>query len=167
MRTAKTLIRLGGCPGWSESSLGAHAILVIWCENMPKILCRFFCVFFLRFEVYFCFWLVMAQNLRFSVAVCCKIHWWCAGSFTRHAVWKVIVITFWKIVIQWRAKSMSQFSKFPLTYMYFSVCKKIDNFISTHPVSMEIILMESEITGTLDTHICCVHCFSDTKITAL
>ena len=23
-RTAKTLIRLGGCPGWSESSLGAH-----------------------------------------------------------------------------------------------------------------------------------------------
>ena len=24
MRTAKTLIRLGGCPGWSESSLGAH-----------------------------------------------------------------------------------------------------------------------------------------------
>ena len=25
MRTAKTLIRLGGCPGWSESSLGAQA----------------------------------------------------------------------------------------------------------------------------------------------
>ena len=24
-RTAKTLIRLGGCPGWSESSLGAHS----------------------------------------------------------------------------------------------------------------------------------------------
>ena len=24
MRTAKTLIRLGACPGWSESSLGAH-----------------------------------------------------------------------------------------------------------------------------------------------
>ena len=24
-RTAKTLIRLGGCPGWSESSLGAQA----------------------------------------------------------------------------------------------------------------------------------------------
>ena len=23
--TAKTLIRLGGCPGWSESSLGAHS----------------------------------------------------------------------------------------------------------------------------------------------
>ena len=25
MRTAKTLIRLGGCPGWSEFSLGAHS----------------------------------------------------------------------------------------------------------------------------------------------
>ena len=28
MQTAKTLIRLGGCPGWSESSLGTHAILL-------------------------------------------------------------------------------------------------------------------------------------------
>ena len=27
-RTGKTLIRLGGCPGWSESSLGAHAMLL-------------------------------------------------------------------------------------------------------------------------------------------
>ena len=25
MRTAKTLIRLGRCPGWSESSMGAHS----------------------------------------------------------------------------------------------------------------------------------------------
>ena len=25
MRTMKSLIRLGGCPGWSESSLGAHS----------------------------------------------------------------------------------------------------------------------------------------------
>ena len=28
-RTAKTLIRLGGCPGWSESSQGAHASLLV------------------------------------------------------------------------------------------------------------------------------------------
>ena len=27
--TAKTLIRLGRCPGWSESSLGAHAVLLV------------------------------------------------------------------------------------------------------------------------------------------
>ena len=29
MRTAKTLSRRGGCPGWSESSLGAHILLVV------------------------------------------------------------------------------------------------------------------------------------------
>ena len=29
MQTAKTLIRLGRCPGWSESSLVAHAILLV------------------------------------------------------------------------------------------------------------------------------------------
>ena len=29
MWTAKTLIRLGGCTGWSESSLGANAILLV------------------------------------------------------------------------------------------------------------------------------------------
>ena len=28
-RTAKTLIKLGGCPGWSESSLGAHSFCLI------------------------------------------------------------------------------------------------------------------------------------------
>ena len=29
MRTAKTLIRLGGCTSWAESSMGAHAILLV------------------------------------------------------------------------------------------------------------------------------------------
>ena len=29
MRTAKTLITLGGCPGLSESSLSAHVILLV------------------------------------------------------------------------------------------------------------------------------------------
>ena len=29
MWTAKTLIRLGGCPGWCESLLGAHTILLV------------------------------------------------------------------------------------------------------------------------------------------
>ena len=29
MRTVKTLVRLGGCPGWSESSLGAYASLLV------------------------------------------------------------------------------------------------------------------------------------------
>ena len=29
MQTAKTLIRLGGCPGWTESLLGAHAKFIL------------------------------------------------------------------------------------------------------------------------------------------
>ena len=29
MRASKTLIRLGGCPGLSESLLGAHAIVLV------------------------------------------------------------------------------------------------------------------------------------------
>ena len=29
IRTAKTLIRLGGCPGWSESLLGAQVVLLV------------------------------------------------------------------------------------------------------------------------------------------
>ena len=46
--TVKTLIRLGGCPGWSESSLGAHVILlVLSCGgsitcSVPFIFCVYF-----------------------------------------------------------------------------------------------------------------------------
>ena len=29
-RTERTLIRLGGCPGWSESSLGVHSFCWFW-----------------------------------------------------------------------------------------------------------------------------------------
>ena len=37
-RIAKTLIRLGGCSGWSESSLGAHAIfLALSCAGSNAI----------------------------------------------------------------------------------------------------------------------------------
>ena len=57
-RTAKILIRLGGCPGWSESSLGAQSFLlvlswgaqikttwpcIIWarsCENVSYVICE-------------------------------------------------------------------------------------------------------------------------------
>ena len=48
-RTAKTLIRLGGCQGWSESSLGAHAILLVlsWggtseVITMPETILKYF-----------------------------------------------------------------------------------------------------------------------------
>ena len=40
MRTVKTLIRLGGCPGWSESSLGAESFC--WfCHKAVQILLIF------------------------------------------------------------------------------------------------------------------------------
>ena len=38
----KTLIRLGGCPGWSEASLGAHS------------LCRGLCLFVMSWLIYVC-----------------------------------------------------------------------------------------------------------------
>ena len=37
MQTAKTLIRLGGCPGWSVSSLGAHSFCC-FCHVVAQIL---------------------------------------------------------------------------------------------------------------------------------
>ena len=40
-RTAKTLIRLGGCPGWSESSLGAHAILLVLSWGSSLYFCAY------------------------------------------------------------------------------------------------------------------------------
>ena len=49
----RRLIRLGGCPGWSESSLGTKIILLVlsccdsylvWCHCFQRI--RFFCFFF-------------------------------------------------------------------------------------------------------------------------
>ena len=36
--TAKTLIRLGGCPGWSESSLGADWSLCWFCHVLAQII---------------------------------------------------------------------------------------------------------------------------------
>ena len=83
MRTAKTLIRLGECPGWSESSLGAQVIVLVlscagWvCENsqgsgetawIPRLpsLCWLFikCVPFSHSGRFICvFWLYIWRNL--------------------------------------------------------------------------------------------------------
>ena len=41
MRTAKTLIRLGGCPGWSESSQGTQ-VLVLSCGSSFFTSCLFY-----------------------------------------------------------------------------------------------------------------------------
>ena len=47
MRTVKTLIRLGGCPSWSESSLGAHSFC--WFCHVAAQFC-FFCEFSFYFR---------------------------------------------------------------------------------------------------------------------
>ena len=41
MRTAKTLIRLGRCPGWSQSSLGAHVILLVLSCHGSNMHCKY------------------------------------------------------------------------------------------------------------------------------
>ena len=41
MRTAKTLIRLGGCPSWSESSLGAYSLC--WIFHVAAQISNTFC----------------------------------------------------------------------------------------------------------------------------
>ena len=35
--TCQTLIRLGGCPGWSQSSLGAEVVLLVWSYHQRLI----------------------------------------------------------------------------------------------------------------------------------
>ena len=39
--TTNTLIRLGGCPGWSESLLGAHAILLVLSRGGSSVILTF------------------------------------------------------------------------------------------------------------------------------
>ena len=43
MWTVKILIRLGGCPGWSEFSLGAHAILLVLSWGGSNVTGSFLC----------------------------------------------------------------------------------------------------------------------------
>ena len=81
MRTAKSLFRLGGCPGWSESSLGAHSFCCCFC------LLFFFCLYFFFFRVtayvtrekerkcdregqlffYLCLWILFINNVDYKV----------------------------------------------------------------------------------------------------
>ena len=60
MRTTKTLIRPGGCPGWSESSLGTHSFC--W-------FCHVVAQFFLSFAPFWygCRNTFNSQNSRLSI----------------------------------------------------------------------------------------------------
>ena len=77
-RTAETLIRLGGCPGWSESSLGAQS----------------FCGFVMRRLI--CIWIsasslgpflpnfIEVEGAYWFRPVCDWVGWW-VGGFIRNA----------------------------------------------------------------------------------
>ena len=55
LSTAKTLIRLGGCPGWSESSLGAHSFW--WFCHVTHVVAHI--VYFL--------WITLYTALEFQI----------------------------------------------------------------------------------------------------
>ena len=83
--TAKTLIRLGGCPGWSESSLGAHSfcwfchVSYVTCWNAQRhvqllnfhVLTDFLWIYnqgcpSFAFSQYFATWLLINANGKFT-----------------------------------------------------------------------------------------------------
>ena len=67
---AKTLIRLGGCPGWSESSLGAHAISFVlsWGGSY----------FYIIWTI--CIWLRMDSTIDLRI----EAHFWNHSWVTRY-----------------------------------------------------------------------------------
>ena len=62
-RTAKTLIRLGGCPGWSESSLGAESFC--WfCHEAAQL------KFLQCIQLLFYFWVARLWSHPCSIMLC-------------------------------------------------------------------------------------------------
>ena len=51
------------------------------------------------------------------------------------------------------AINISSQCEFPLTSVHFSVCKKINYFISVHAIEIRNILVERKITGAIYTTI--------------
>ena len=77
MRTAKTRISLGSCPGWSESSLGTHIILLILscCGSDVHAIDQtwdFKLIFVRGFYWHFTTW-------------CTSVFWW---YLIGHSIWK-------------------------------------------------------------------------------
>ena len=73
MQTAKTLIRLGGCPGWSESSLGAHSLCWFCHEaaQLWKLLLMIGCKAMLLIS-FLCTWMCAGALLAFSDMIDCS-----------------------------------------------------------------------------------------------
>ena len=66
-RTAKLLIRLGGCPGWSESSLGAQSFSWFCHEAAQLCTLRFWVSRFISFAVYCDDWLQVQDETRSKI----------------------------------------------------------------------------------------------------
>ena len=89
MRTAKTLVRLGGCPGWTESSLGAHAILLVlsWHGSISNVIhgeifldgCCTTCLFKCVQSQWESFGKLIVLNCSESSSKRWEVHW-CSGA---------------------------------------------------------------------------------------
>ena len=103
MRSAKTLIRLGGCPGWSESSLGAHATLLVlsWGGSINVLYgSNFFCLLPRVVYTYFINFLNQSQlttllsSLIARQRVGPQTYWW-LRPLTLNEVGLVLMICLW------------------------------------------------------------------------
>ena len=67
-RTVKTLIRLGGCPGWSESLLGTHAISLVLSWGGSFLLCthEYFCEVLRTYSSTFIKWVLSTYSSSFQ-----------------------------------------------------------------------------------------------------
>ena len=94
MRTAKTLIRLGECPGWSESSLGTHSFCwfchVTAQPNFVKLLSSS-CPFMYMHSTEEIQCMLIDKLISFMMTKLKKLLEWCTlykGLF--HPVWSVV-----------------------------------------------------------------------------
>ena len=71
IRTAKTLIRLGGCPDWSESSLGAQVIVLSSLGAQVILLGSLCCGSLILFYFYFFYFKTIRFFLPFNEMIVC------------------------------------------------------------------------------------------------
>ena len=92
-RTAKTLIRLGGCPGWSESSLGAK-LICCFCHEAANAKCSI--------RVYICDSYSASETLLLVQTVYDYEFGEFSGSFYHSIFWRSIVtLSWWRKYRSW------------------------------------------------------------------
>ena len=102
MRAAKALIRLGRCPGWSESLLGAHATLLVlsWGGSNASNTMQ---IWYFTLEKFKCFtrpatWGTCNHAQIFSFATCSHQGQFMASCLSRHKLQHVTrnVVNVWQ-----------------------------------------------------------------------